>query len=262
MYYSDAEVTGWEGATGQSRNDLTILKAENAISTATGNTEIGSTPTRGTYNGSDFYVEADFTTGFSGFGAFTQNTDPLPIKLVSFTGELQDKAISLNWQTAVEINNDYFILERSADGINFEAIAEVDGAGNSNTARFYQYLDEEPFIGENYYRLRQIDFDGSMAIVDQIVIIQFDKGSFVEINPNPIRNGAFQLGYSSNLDDQDLTAQIYSVDGRLQFEQQLEIKNGVNQFQFDVSSLGDGVYILRTLREDGVEHNLRFVVLR
>jgi hypothetical protein len=262
LYYSDAEIAGWEAATGQSRNDLAILKCENAISTATGNTEIGTSTVRGTYNSSDFYVEADFSTGFSGFGVFAETANPLPIKLVSFSGELQDKAISLNWQTATEINNDYFILERSADGINFEAIAEIDGAGNSTSARFYQYLDVEPFIGENYYRLKQVDFDGTMAIVNQIVIIQFEEGAFVEITPNPIRNGFFQLGYSSNLADQNLTAQIYSVDGRLQLEQQLEVKNGVNQFQFDVSSLGDGVYILRTLREDGIEHNLRFVILR
>jgi hypothetical protein len=85
---------------------------------------------------------------------------PLPITLVSFDAKLSGKQVNITWTTSTEINNDYFTVERSADGINFERLTQIKGAGNSNFLKNYFFADESPFTGVNYYRLRQTDFDG------------------------------------------------------------------------------------------------------
>lgn len=125
----------------------------------------------------DFSI--DFYTGNSGsrVGKFAHidwfkiecNT-PLPIELVSFTGEVNGSSNILNWITATEINNDYFTIERSEDAINFNNIGTVDGAGNSFIYKQYSLLDKKPYSTITYYRLNQIDFDGKTKTFDIIAV--------------------------------------------------------------------------------------------
>lgn len=85
---------------------------------------------------------------------------PLPVELTSFDCMSNKINMQLNWVTATERNCDYFGIERSSDGNNFEEIGRVEGAGNSNSTKKYTYTDENPLIGINYYRLRQVDISG------------------------------------------------------------------------------------------------------
>jgi hypothetical protein len=85
----------------------------------------------------------------------------LPIELIEFNGYSNNQVNVLNWVTASEINNDYFTLEKSRSGIYWEEIVKIDGAGNSNTITSYEYVDQKPFPQNNYYRLKQTDFDGN-----------------------------------------------------------------------------------------------------
>lgn len=96
---------------------------------------------------------------------------PLPIELVSFTGENIEKYNLINWTCATETNNNYFRLERSIDGINWEQISILNGAGNSNISTKYSYKDFS-FKGEsyNYYRLTQVDFNGQEETFNIIVV--------------------------------------------------------------------------------------------
>lgn len=94
----------------------------------------------------------------------------LPIELYSFNGHNNENVNELYWVTETEINNDYFTVERSMDGINFVSVADVAGAGNSNSLLDYQLTDYNPYTGINYYRLKQTDFNGSFSYSDLIAI--------------------------------------------------------------------------------------------
>ncbi|HLG34709.1 MAG TPA: T9SS type A sorting domain-containing protein [Bacteroidia bacterium] len=100
---------------------------------------------------------------------------PLPIELLSFDCLTKTSGIQLKWSTATEINNDYFKIERTMDGIIFETIGIVDGAGNSNQVRNYSFTDNNPDKGANNYRLTQVDFDGRSETFNPIAC-EFKSG--------------------------------------------------------------------------------------
>ncbi len=95
---------------------------------------------------------------------------PLPIDLLNFSAKLLNGEIELGWATAAEINNDYFTIERSNDGNKWEVIGYVQGAGNSNHVIHYDYTDQNPLEGVNYYRLKQTDFDGKYEYFSPVAV--------------------------------------------------------------------------------------------
>ena len=104
---------------------------------------------------------------------------PLPIELISFTGErIKCNENSIKWSTASEINNDYFEINRSSDAINFNKIGEVNGAGNSTQILSYFFIDLNPPASLNYYRLKQIDYNGNNEISS---IISIDNSCTVDL---------------------------------------------------------------------------------
>lgn len=84
----------------------------------------------------------------------------LPVSLVSFTGELIQNSVKLEWQTAQEVQNEMFNIERSTDGENWKTIGQIPGAVNSQAIVSYEFMDKSPVNGNNYYRLVQQDLDG------------------------------------------------------------------------------------------------------
>lgn len=119
--------------------------------------------------------------------------EPLPIELVNFQVELVESDAILTWSTASETNNKYFIVERSMDGVTFNEIMRIYGAGNSTSLLEYELIDTLPLLGESYYRLRQVDFDGQFAF-SQVVPLNNDnnRDSKLTIFPNPT-DGIFNL---------------------------------------------------------------------
>lgn len=99
----------------------------------------------------------------------------LPIELISFTAERFENEIKLRWSTATEQNNDYFTLERSANGNDFYAIGEINAAGNSTSEIKYLFTDDLPVTGINYYRLKQTDFNGNFTY-SNIIMADFSSG--------------------------------------------------------------------------------------
>jgi len=86
-------------------------------------------------------------------------SEPLPIELLFFTAKYNNSVL-FNWETASEINNDYFTIETSTDAIYYKSLVNINGAGNSTSLKSYSYIQKNPPIGVNYYRLKQTDFDG------------------------------------------------------------------------------------------------------
>ena len=97
------------------------------------------------------------------------NDNPLPVELIDFYAEVES-TIQLKWSTATEINNDYFIIERSEDGFYFYEIDKVDGNGNTNDITNYSYQDKFPASAIEFYRLKQVDYNGDFEYFNAIRI--------------------------------------------------------------------------------------------
>jgi len=107
----------------------------------------------------------------------------LPVELTEFTAKANKVAVDLMWETASEIDNDFFVIERSSDARRFEAIGKVEGSGSTASISNYSFIDKNPLKGNNYYRLKQTDFDGAYEYSD-IRNVNFD-GEELQIYPNP-----------------------------------------------------------------------------
>jgi hypothetical protein len=93
---------------------------------------------------------------------------PLPIELIYFTAQSVGSRVVLDWTTASELNNDHFILERSTDALQWTEIGRVDGVGTTSQLSTYHFIDAHPNIGANYYRLSQVDFDGTQEFFNLV----------------------------------------------------------------------------------------------
>jgi hypothetical protein len=120
------------------------------------------------------------------FGSEDPNANPLPVELLSFIAEHSGDAVELTWQTASERNNEGFFVERSLNGEHFEYIGFVSGHGTVNEASDYRFLDEAPFLGRSFYRLKQVDFDGQYEhSPSRMVTWDVDGPTEPMLYPNP-----------------------------------------------------------------------------
>lgn len=134
-------------------------------------------------------------TSFSPFALASGNgSNPLPVTMLSFTGKKNSEDhVVLQWATANELNSDYFLVERSKNGKYFESIASVRAAGTTTQRHDYTYTDVLPFAGNSYYRLKQVDFDGSSmyskvcyidGVSDALTVHPNPTAEFIEIESN------------------------------------------------------------------------------
>ncbi|MEZ4825538.1 MAG: kelch repeat-containing protein [Bacteroidia bacterium] len=111
---------------------------------------------------------------------------PAPVELLNFSAVAQENSVALSWITASELNNDFFTIERSANGLAYELVAKVPGQGNGTTTRTYSLSDFLPYAGWSYYRLSQTDFDGKVEVFP-VVQVFFDRDAQTfRIYPNPL----------------------------------------------------------------------------
>lgn len=142
-------------------------------------------------------------------GPFVITNGFLPIELIAFTGVLEVKVVFLNWKTATESNNDYFEIEKSSDGVNFSSILKIDSKadnGNSNTQLEYSTIDNDLKHPLYYYRLKQVDFDGSSKRTNPITVKIYSPE--LKIYPNP-NNGAFWIDVPTAKINQKVSVRIY-----------------------------------------------------
>ncbi|MBK7636413.1 MAG: T9SS type A sorting domain-containing protein [Saprospiraceae bacterium] len=127
-----------------------------------------------------------------------QSTIPLPISLISFSANCQGNNVELYWSTATETNNDHFTVEQSGDGINFKAIGKIDSKGNGNSTNDYTYTYENPGLKDNYYRLKQTDFDGNFSYSKVIKVHCKDDDNVFSVYPNPSIDGLINIILSND----------------------------------------------------------------
>ena len=159
------------------------------------------------------------------------------------TGRPESGYVSLDWKTASESGNDYFILERSADGISYTALGFVPGNGNTSTVSSYSYIDTDPLQGISYYRLRQVDYNGNSDF-SPIVPVRIGVGaSVISLYPNPVRDKAWLMLQSEETCIAAL--EIFDATGKLALSQSLELVKGSNGLQLDLGHLPAGIYHAR-----------------
>jgi len=162
----------------------------------------------------------------------------LPVELVSFQGRLDNSEVILDWITSTEFSNDYFSIEYSYDGKSFASIGKVKGAGDSQVEHQYSFVHGSPKSGINYYRFKQVDFDGTFEYSEIISVELAVKPVSYRLFPNPIK-GAF---FSITTEDGQVPGQVllYNIMG-----QEIRLPVGLSGVYQLPASLQKGTYIVR-----------------
>ena len=202
-----------------------------------------------TSEGGTLYSRSGTTTGFSPY-AVQDDDQPLPVELLSFTAVRDGNSTVLTWVTGAEINNESFTIERSLDGVNFEEIGYVRGAGNSYAEIDYMEYDYSPGAGVNYYRIKQTDFDGT---VSYSFVLQVDLNTESATNleaavfPNPVKNGErIFVNIVNNGDEKEVLIVMRSPLGQEVFSKFIVVEEYGNVVSaIDVQGrVAPGVYII------------------
>jgi hypothetical protein len=210
-----------------------------------------------TWNGT--FWELSFpVTNFSEFYVHSANPGnvPLPVSITNFSGEKHSKHNVLHWTTSQEMNNDYFTLQHSTDGMEFRdlgKIASQGSNGSSATPLTYSFIDQNPVAGHNYYRLMQTDLDQNQTQHAQVVdLIWGDNGSLVSIFPNPTNSVInVDLFVEKN---QNTRIHVLDMSGRIVVQVKGQATKGNNHFQLDLSELAEGVYTVQVFENNTLTH--------
>ncbi len=139
----------------------------------------------------------------------------LPISLIDFRATKNGSKTLLAWETASEFNNAWFVVERSADGINMNEVLRLDSKGNSNSLQSYSAIDYTPVPGTNYYRLKQVDTDGKFSYsATRSVKFSAEVENILNIYPNPARD-FIKLDLPKSFNNKTAVINITDVSGRI-----------------------------------------------
>jgi hypothetical protein len=193
----------------------------------------------------------------------TDNQISLPVELIDFAAIAEGERSKLIWITESETNNDYFLIERAGEDGNFQPIAQVDGAGNSNSRLDYFTYDENPLEGNNYYRLKQIDFNGEFSY-SPVEMVNFAVGSSAfMLYPNPTKGDQLFVSFDQFASGRYLI-QIIDMQGNLILSRTIVIENETIWFELEIlkgEKLAAGNYLLN-LASETKKMQLKFTVTR
>ncbi|MEO5642170.1 MAG: T9SS type A sorting domain-containing protein [Bacteroidia bacterium] len=189
-------------------------------------------------------------------GIFVNTNNPLPVELINFTAQLNGNRVDVTWQTASEINNDYFIVERAADSQTQTELGTVDGNGTSTQMHSYSFPDLAPNPGMNYYRLRQVDFNGSIYYSDWVAVEFMPSATYVSIFPNP-SEGTVNVQFSG-YEDELISVSVIDVTGRIIEKKQLNISTHEQLLNIDITKQPAGIYFISI--NSGFTNNVHRVV--
>jgi len=180
----------------------------------------------------------------------------LPIKLLNFDVNCNNRTSLITWSTVSENNNDYFTLEKSNDMQNFEEIAILKGKGNSSTLNEYNWTDSNPIYETTYYRLKQTDFNGDIIHYSPVsVTCLSDKPKF-NLYPNP-SSGKFVFNYSIN---QHAVLTTYNTLGEQTGSYELNSEN--NSLYIDNTELESGIYFYQVRIKNEVKHTGKYSIVK
>lgn len=172
----------------------------------------------------------------------------LPIELVDFKGACNENSVDLIWNTVSEFENDYFTIERSINGIDFETLTTVNGGGTSSSANSYSWRDNNPSAQTAYYRLSQTDYNGTTEYFQSRTVSCNNAGNII-IYPNPFED---HLTITSEFDG---VITLFDVSGKLVFEKVI----GAGKNVFRIETLASGSYIAHVVLDNGSSKKVKLV---
>ena len=208
----------------------------------------------------DGKIKATGITSFSDFGLGDGSSAALPIELLDFSAAMNGDKVTLTWTTATEINNDFFTIERTLDGISFEEVLETPGAGNSFTPLTYVGEDGNPLPGTSYYRLKQTDYDG-----------QFEYSSMVELHNDYISDmRTYEITVANNTrvvlsyqlkSEVSYDLYVYDIMGKVVNHDVIFAEEGLNEYTLNVRGFESGSYFI-TLQNQNEVYSEKFMIRR
>ncbi len=260
VYFTATEEADLNAATGLTIADYNITRyatdgcATDIMTDGTG-TFITQTGNGAAPAADGSYVQFS-TASFSQFFIHATGSNLLPVDLISFTGKAQERGNMLEWVTATEMDNDKFELQSSHDGgETFRTIAVIDGAGNSDSPIQYEFLDEN-YGKSTYYRLKQIDFDGTHEFSQVINIKRVTGFDLISAFPNPTR-GKVSVQLNSLVAD-DINLTVTNVLGQRLSVSSFQVAAGEQTLEVDMTNLQTGIYYLTI--DNGTEQIVEKIV--
>lgn len=196
------------------------------------------------------YAELTGVTSFSGgsLGVILVPNTLLSAEWLYFEGETRDNSVNhLRWATQQEQNNDYFNVQRSADGVNFETIGRVQAQGTTSNTTHYTFDDTHPLEGDNYYRLELVETTGATSLSKTILLYLEGDGSTYSFFPNPT-TGTVYYRYQAPAAEQ-LSIEVLDVLGKEVRMQTVNSAAGLNNIPVDLTDLPAGTYMVRVHNE-------------
>ncbi len=169
----------------------------------------------------------------------------LPIKLQKFDcTKVDNQRVQIDWETALEINHDYFIVERSANGLDWEALEIVNAAGNSTTPQSYETFDYNAYSPISYYRLKQVDFDNQFTY-SPIKAVRFNEAQnkVLHVYPNPTAN---QVTITTDKEEELSQIKLFNSLGKEVTVFVKLVEQNTNKVVLDLSNLSAGIYYIQT----------------
>jgi len=179
---------------------------------------------------------------------FAQSTAALPVEFGEFTGQHVRGEIHLDWITLSETNSDFFSVERSENAKQFESIANIPAKGFSNLEAKYSFIDQTPFEGQNYYRLKEVSQDGSF-LYSNILELKNERDaedSEYLVFPNPVNNTLF------------IDAPLGNIQWELSNEKGQKLRKGTD-LKIDMSTFNTGVYFIQLIDSNGTKEIKRII---
>lgn len=170
-------------------------------------------------------------------GTINTSLSPLPVNLTSFTADCDNYYAILHWTTASESNNSYFTLERTQDGDNYETVATVKGAGTTSSTTNYTAVDNNPLLGNSYYRLSQTDMDGTMRHIGTVVFTPCENeetinafassGKTINIQINTLNQASYQVNLVNDMGQVVYSTSKNTSIGLNEYKLQTQVANGI-----------------------------------
>ncbi|MFN8242675.1 MAG: T9SS type A sorting domain-containing protein [Ferruginibacter sp.] len=197
-------------------------------------------------------------TGFSGFYLTSKKTGSLPINLVYFRGVQVDKKHVLSWMVNCTSTRAVFDIERSGDGVHFTAIGNIT-ASQLRCSDPFDFTDELPLAGNNYYRIRMLDVDGKTEYSNIVVLtLKTDRFELVNISPNPVTTASAKLKINAR-EKKEITITLTDFSGRKLQEQKAMVEPGMNEISIATNKLVAGAYLVSAVAEGEKIHTIRLV---
>jgi len=177
----------------------------------------------------------------------------LPVNLVSFKATKNENQVLLNWSTSSETKSDFFAIERSVTGTIWKTLGKVNASQESSSLKTYSYLDTKPNTGENLYRLKMIDSDGSFAY-SRIRSLSFGNAEQIILYPNPVSG---RLYSNSQVAGNIESVRLVNVTGQVVAQFSEITKDGMS-----IGHLATGLYSVQIKKTDGTTQFQKVIVSR